>query len=319
MKGKRINIAPNKPIKGNLWGSLPKHIARDKYLLLLIAPVIVYYTIFHYIPMYGVTIAFKDFIPVKGILGSPWVGFAYFEQFFKSVYFWRLLRNTLLISLYSLFWGFPVPILFALLLNELKDRYFKRFVQTVSYLPHFISIVVIAGMIVTFTHPLDGILNVLISTLGFEPIAFLSDPDWFRTIYVASGVWQGFGWGSIIFLAAISGINPHLYEAADMDGANRIQKALHITLPGIMPTIIILFILNVGNIMDVGFEKVLLLYNPGIYETADVIGTYVYRRGIISSDFSYAAAINLFNNMINIVLLLTTNWISRKVSQTSLW
>jgi len=296
-----------------------KVVNRDKYLLLLAAPVLIYFVVFHYVPMYGIIIAFKQFRPVDGIMGSAWVGIQNFQQFFDSIYFWRLLRNTLLISLYSLFWGFPAPILFALLLNELRGRLFKRTVQTISYLPHFISIVVIAGMIVTFTNPLDGILNLALAKLGFAPIGFLNDPDWFRTIFVASGVWQSFGWGSIIYLAAIAGINPQLYEAAEMDGANRFKKVLHITLPGIVPTIVILFILNIGNLMDVGFEKVLLLYNPATYETADVIGTFVYRRGILNSDFSFAAAVNLFNNVINIMLLVSVNWISRKVSETSLW
>jgi len=296
-----------------------KAFGRDKYLLLLISPVIVYYIVFHYFPMYGIVIAFKNFRPVDGILGSGWAGFKYFEQFFDSVYFWRLLRNTVLLSLYSLIWGFPVPIVFALLLNELRSRYFKRIVQTISYLPHFISIVVIAGIIVTFTHPVDGIVNILLTRLGFEPIGFITEPGWFRTLFVSSGIWQQFGWGSIIYLAAIAGINPQLYEAADIDGAKRRHKIMFITLPGILPTIVILFILSMGNLMDVGFEKVLLLYSPATYETADVIGTFVYRRGIINADFSFAAAINLFNNMINIVLLVTVNQISRRLSDTSLW
>lgn len=296
-----------------------KALNRDKFLLVLTVPVLIYFVIFHYVPMYGIIIAFKQFRPLDGILGSSWAGVQNFQLFFDSIYFWRLLKNTLLISLYSLFWGFPAPIIFALLLNELKNRYFKRMVQTISYLPHFISIVVIAGMIVTFTNPLDGIINLALVKLGFAPIGFLNDPDWFRTIFVSSGIWQTFGWGSIIYLAAIAGINPQLYEAAEIDGANRWTKVMHITLPSIIPTIIILLILNVGNLMDVGFEKVLLLYNPATYETADVIGTFVYRRGILNSDFSFAAAVNLFNNVINIILLVSVNRISRKVSETSLW
>jgi putative aldouronate transport system permease protein len=296
-----------------------KNVSRDKQLLLIILPVILYYIVFHYIPMYGVIIAFKKFQPLKGILGSTWVGFHYFEQFFNSVYFWRLLKNTLLLSLNSLFWGFPVPIIFALLLNELRETFFKRFVQTVSYLPHFISLVVVAGMIVTFTSPLDGVINLILRALGFEPINFLNEPGWFRTIFVSSGIWQGFGWGSIIYLAAIAGINPQLYEAAEVDGAKRWQKVRHITIPGIMPTIIILFILNIGHLMDVGFEKVLLLYSPATYDTADVFGTFVYRRGIMNAEYSYAAAIGLFNNLINVMLLVSANYISRKESETSLW
>nr|WP_307720049.1 ABC transporter permease subunit [Paenibacillus koleovorans] len=295
------------------------NVKRDRQLVIIILPVILYYIIFHYVPMYGLLIAFKKFSPMKGILGSEWVGFQYFIEFFNSIYFWRLIKNTLLISVYSLIWGFPAPILFALLLNELKERFFKRAVQTISYLPHFISLVVVAGMIVNFTSPLDGIVNTVISWFGFKPINFLNEPGWFRTIYISSGVWQSFGWGSIIYLAAITGINPHLYEAAEIDGAKRWAKIRYITIPGLMPTIIILFILNIGNLMDVGFEKILLLYSPATYETGDVIATYVYRRGVLNSEFSYATAIGLFNNVINVCLLITANRISRKVSETSLW
>lgn len=305
--------------KPGVFGRMTKNFKRDKYLLLIILPVIVYFVVFHYFPMYGVIIAFKKFQPLKGILGSPWVGFMYFEQFFKSIYFWRLMRNTVLLSLYSLLLGFPVPIIFALLLNELKERFFKKLVQTVSYLPHFISIVVISGMIINFTSPTDGIINNMLKNFGFEPINFMNEPGYFRTIYISSGIWQEFGWGSIIYLAAIAGIDPLLYEAAEMDGASRWRKIMHITLPGIMPTIIILLILQVGRLMEVGFEKVLLLYNPATYETADVIATFVYKRGIMNSEYSFAAAIGLFNNLINLTLLITVNYFSRKLSKTSLW
>ncbi|MBO9606242.1 MAG: sugar ABC transporter permease [Paenibacillaceae bacterium] len=269
--------------------------------------------------MYGVLIAFKKFQALKGIVGSPWVGFDNFRHFFESVYFGRVIKNTVLLSLYSLFWGFPAPIAFALLLNELRERFFKRFVQTVSYLPHFISLVVVAGMIVTFTSPIDGVINAFLQWIGEKPVNFLNEPGWFRTIYIASGVWQDFGWGSIIYLAALAGINPQLYEAAEVDGARRWHKMRYITLPGLLPTIVILFILQVGHLMDVGYEKILLLYSPATYETADVIGTFVYRSGIVGSQFSYAAAVGLFNNAINVVLLVTVNRISRKLTDTSLW
>ncbi|WP_246066808.1 ABC transporter permease [Paenibacillus koleovorans] len=291
---------------------------RDKYLLILILPVLLYYFIFHYIPMYGVIIAFKNFKPLKGILGSDWVGFKYFIMFFDSVYFWRLLKNTLLISIYSFVWSFPVPIFFALMLNEVREGLFKKAVQTISYLPHFISIVVICGMIVNFTGQ-HGIVNTALGWIGIGPIPFLSEPSWFRDIYISSGIWQGFGWGSIIYLAAIAGIDPQLYEAANIDGANRWQKMWYITLPCLVPTIVILLILNAGNLMDVGFEKINLLYNPTTYETADVISTYVYRQGIQRADYSYSTAIGLFNNVINLILLVIVNRISRKVSETSLW
>ncbi|RAV22472.1 ABC transporter permease [Paenibacillus contaminans] len=305
-----------KLVRGGIWR---KNWQRDKYLLLMIAPVLFYYIVFHYVPMYGVVIAFKKFHPIKGILGSDWVGFLYFKQFFQSTYFVRLIKNTLLLSMNSLFWGFPVPIIFALLLNELKDSLFKKTVQTVSYLPHFISIVVIVGMLVNFLSPLDGIINILLTKLGMEPINFMAEPGYFRTIYISSGIWQGFGWGSIIYLAAIAGINPQLYEAAEVDGASRWQRMRHITLPGLVPTIVILLILNLGNMMDVGFEKVLLMYNPQIYETADIIGTFVYRMGIENGNYSFSAAVGLFNNVVNIALLLAANYLSRKYSETSLW
>jgi putative aldouronate transport system permease protein len=298
---------------------LLKHIRRDKYLLLMIVPVVVYYVIFHYIPMYGITIAFKNYSVSKGILGSEWLGFKWFEQFFHSFFFLRILKNTLLISIYGLIFGFWVPIAFALMLNELKDGAFKRFAQTVSYLPHFISVVVVVGMMVMFLSPSNGIVNQLLNQFGLESINFFNDTSWFRPLYVGSDIWQSFGWNSIIYLAAITGINSQLYEAARCDGANRWQQMIHVTLPGIKPTIVILLILSVGNIMNVGFEKILLMYNPSTYEVSDVISTYVYRRGILAADYSYGAAVGLFNSVINFILLLSVNFLSRKVNQVSLW
>jgi putative aldouronate transport system permease protein len=269
--------------------------------------------------MYGIIIAFKKFSPMKGILDSAWVGFDHFQTFFNSVYFWRLLKNTLLLSIYSLFWGFPVPIIFALLLNEVREGIFKKSVQTISYLPHFISVVVVMGMIVNFTTVQGGVVNQMLGWIGIGPINFLSESGWFRTIYISSSVWQGFGWSSIIYLAAIAGIDPQLYEAAEMDGASRWRKMWHITLPCLLPTVAILFILAVGNLMDVGFEKIILLYNPTTYETADVISSFVYRQGILQANYSYSTAIGLFNNVINLILLVGVNRISRKLSETSLW
>lgn len=298
---------------------LRRNIWRDRYLFLLISPVVVYYVIFHYVPMYGAIIAFKDFSPGEGILGSPWVGLENFRTFFESFYFVRVVKNTFLLSLYSLLWGFPVPIIFALLLNELRHQLFKRSVQTISYLPHFISVVVVTGMIVKFVSPNDGVINKGLGAIGVGPIDFLSQPEWFRTIFVASEIWQGFGWGAIIYLAALAGIDPSLYEASDVDGATRWQNAWFVTLPSLVPVMVILLILNLGNLMVVGFEKVLLLYNPATYETSDVIQTYIYRRGIISADFSLAAAIGLFNSTINLILLVTVNRLARRFSETSLW
>ena len=281
-------------------------------------PVVAYYIIFHYAPMYGAIIAFKEFNPALGIMGSPWVGFKHFKSFFEGVYFWRLVRNTLLISVYSLIWGFPAPIILALLLNEVKNKYFKRTVQTVSYLPHFISLVVVCGIIKDFTST-DGVINDIIEFLGGERTNFLMIPEWFRPIYVGSGIWQEVGWGSIIYLAAITNIDPQLYEAATIDGASRWKQTWHITLPGIVPTIVILLILRLGGLMSVGFEKIILLYNSATMETADVISSYVYRRGLLDFDYSFSAAVGLFNSVINLILITSANRLSRKVSETSLW
>ena len=236
----------------------------------MLLPVLIHYIIFHYLPMYGIVIAFKDFRAGLGILGSPWAGLKYFRQFFESYYFLRLIRNTFLINLFDLFWGFPAPIILALLLNELRSNSFKRVVQSISYLPHFISVVITVGFIVDFfSH--KGLINNFLSMFGMTPINFLIEPSWFRTLYIGSGIWQGIGWGSIIYLAAISGIDPGLYEAATIDGAGRFRKISAITIPSIMPTIVILLIFRIGGMMSVGFEKVFLMYNPSTYETADVI------------------------------------------------
>lgn len=290
----------------------------NKYVYLMLVPVVAYYIVFYYVPMYGVQIAFKDFSPGLGILDSPWVGFRHFQDFFHSYYFWRLLRNTLLLSLYELIFAFPASIILALLLNELRNAAFKRAVQTITYMPHFISIVVISGMLVDFLAR-DGLINNILSWFGVEPIAFLRESGWFRTIYISSGIWQNVGWGSIIYLSAMSGIDPSLYEAARVDGASRWKQTLHITIPGIMPTIIILLILQIGHFMTVGTDKILLLYNSSTYETADVIGTFVYRKGILESDFSYSSAVGLFNAVINFTLLVLANAVSRRTSETKLW
>jgi putative aldouronate transport system permease protein len=293
-------------------------IIRNKYIYIMALPVIAYYIIFHYMPMYGAIIAFKEFNPALGIIRSPWVGFKHFKSFFEGVYFWRLIRNTLLISIYSLVWGFPAPIILALLLNEVKNNYFKRTVQTISYLPHFISLVVVCGIIKDFTST-DGVINDIIELLGGERTNFLMKPEWFRPIYVGSGIWQEVGWGSIIYLAAITNIDPELYEAATIDGASRWKQTWHITLPGIVPTIVILLILRLGGLMSVGFEKIILLYNSATMETADVISSYVYRRGLLDFDYSFSAAVGLFNSVINLILITSANKFSRKISETSLW
>ncbi|AIQ68787.1 ABC transporter permease [Paenibacillus graminis] len=297
-----------------------KPIMSNRYLYLMLLPTVLYFLIFEYKPMYGAIIAFKDFNPFAGVAGSPWVGFKNFEKFFESYYFFRLLKNTFLMSFYSLLFIFPASLAFALLLNELRLKKLKSFLQTVSYLPHFISLIVICGMIIDFTKP-GGIINSLLLGIGIisEPIQFLILPEWFRTIYVGSGMWQSLGWNSIIYLAALSGINPSLYEAAVVDGAGRWKQLTHITLPGILPTVLILLILNVGTLLNVGWDKIILLYNPGTYVTADVISTFVYRRGVMEADYSFSAAVGLFNSAINFALLVLANRISRKTTENSLW
>ena len=296
-----------------------KNLHRDRQLVFMLIPVVIFFAVFSYYPLYGILIAFKDYSISKGILGSPWAGLRYFRQFFLSPYFGRLLRNTVLISVYSLLWGFPVPILFALLLNEFKDGKFKRLIQTVSYLPHFISLVVICGILIDIFSPQGGVVNALLYSLTGKRINFFGEPEWFRAMYVGSGVWQEFGWNSIIYLAAITGINPDLYEAARIDGAGRLRQIWHVTLPGIKPTILTLLILNLGNIMSVGYEKIILLYSPTTYETADVISTYVYRTGLLSQQYSYAGAVGLFNSVINIAILVLCNFVGKKLFGVGIW
>ena len=284
----------------------------------MLLPVLLYYIVFHYGPMYGALIAFKDFKIFLGFAKSPWVGFKHFETFLNSYYFWRLFRNTISINLLDLVFHFPAPIILALLMNELTGRRFKRIVQSISYMPHFISVVVVAGLILNFCQS-DGVLNAILGLVGIKAQPFLTDPKYFQPVYVASSIWQGIGWGSIIYLASLMSVDPQLYEQATVDGAGRFRQLIHITLPGIAPTIIIMLILRLGRMMSVGFEKVLLLYNPMVYETADVISTFVYRQGLLLQDFSYASAVFLFNSVINFALVVLANQISRKVSETSLW
>lgn len=296
-----------------------KALLRDRYLWLLAAPAVVYYFLFHYLPMYGLLIAFKDFSPFLGILGSPWAGLVWFEQFFTSIHFVRTVRNTLLLNFYGFFFNFTVPIIFALLLNEVHHSLFRRWVQTISYVPHFVSIVVVVGLINAMFNSENGLVNTVLGRLGMQPVPFLILPGWFRPLYIGSDIWQHFGWRAIIYLAALTAIDQEQYDAAWVDGANRWQQLRFITLPGIAPTIIILMILYVGQMMSVGFEKILLMYGPGTYETADVISTFVYRRGITGGDYSFAAAAGLFNSVINLSLILLVNRLSKQLTGTSLW
>ena len=315
-KGKSNNAA-----KAGFGKFLKKYkidFVRNKYVYIMLVPVLAYFIIFHYIPLWGAQIAFRDFRPQRGFFGSTWVGLQWFKEFFSSYYFARLLRNTVLLSVFDIIFGFPAPIILALLLNEIRAKLFKSTVQTVTYLPHFISIVVICGMIVDFFSR-RGVVNAIITKLGFEAIPFLLTASWFRPLYVGSNIWTQVGWGSIIYLAALTAIDQELYEAATIDGAKRFRQLIHITLPCIAPTIVILFILRMGRIMSVGFEKVLLLYNENTYETADIISTFVYRKGILEMSYSYSTAVGLFNSVINLILLVTFNNICRKVSENSLW
>ena len=295
-------------------------IKQTKYLHLMILPGILYYIIFCYGPMYGIQIAFKNFKFGLGIVGSQWVGLKHFIRFFNHPYCFRLIRNTFLISLYSLIFGFPAPILFALILNEVRAAKFKKFVQTVSYLPNFISTVAIVGMITMILSPSTGFVNNILKTVfGMEPIYFMMEPRWVRTIYIASGIWQSCGWNAIIYLAALSGINPELYEAATIDGAGRFRQILAITLPGIRDTIVVLFILNLGSLLSVGSEKIILMYNSMTRDVADVISSFVYRVGLIDSDYSYSTAVGLLNSVVNMIFLLGGNALTRKLADFSLW
>ena len=291
---------------------------RNCALYLLMIPVLVYYIIFCYKPMYGAIIAFKEFNPSDGIFGSPWVGFYQFKRFFTNPDFLRILRNTLTISCTSIVFGFPAPIILALLFNELKNAKFKSVAQTLSYLPHFISLVVVCGLVKTFVSQ-GGIILQMVIALGGKSVGLLSRAECFVPIYVLSDIWQGVGWGSIIYLAALSGIDQELYEAARIDGANKWKQVLNVTLPGIMPTIIIMFILRLGSLLSIGYEKVILLYNPLIYETSDIISSYVYRVGLGGQQWSYSSAVGLLNSVINFAIVMITNKISSKVSETSLW
>jgi len=304
-----------KPRKGNY---ILLDIKRNKYIYIMLLVVVAWYVIFCYVPMYGAIIAFKDYSIGRGIFNSPWVGFKHFVSFFSDINFMRVVRNTFLINIYDILWGFPAPIIMALLLNEVRNQYFKKTIQTLSYLPYFISMVVVCGIIVDFTST-NGIINQLLSNFGFEKVNLLSKSEFFRTVYISSGIWQNVGWGSIIYLAALTNISPELYESAVIDGAGRWKQLIHITLPGIASTIIVLLILRMGSIMSVGFEKIILLYNPLTYETADVIASYVYRKGLLNADYSYSTAIGLMNSVINFLFLVVSNWLSRRYTESSLW
>ncbi|MBB6675882.1 ABC transporter permease [Cohnella lubricantis] len=309
---------PNAPSASRL-ARLGKRIVRDRQLLILFTPCIVFYLVFRYGPLYGLIIAFKDYSVFKGIIDSPWVGLENFEKFFNAPEFWQLFRNTFLLGFLTLVFSFPVPILLAVLLNEIRLTWFKKFVQTASYLPTFLSVVIISSMIIDFLSPTNGVVNKLLNMFGIGGKYFLIDPDWFRPIYIMSEIWTNSGYESIVYLAAVAGISPTLYEAAKVDGAGRFRMMFNVTIPSIMPTILIMLILKTGQMITIGYEKVLLLYNTMTYDVADVFSTFVYRKGLLGNDYSYGAAVGLFEAFVAMALLLISNHVSKRMGGNGLW
>lgn len=310
--------APRKSFANKMF-DIGQHIKRDRQLLLIFIPCIVFYILFRYGPIYGLIIAFKDYNVFTGILDSPWVGLKHFKAFFSSNDFWKLFKNTFLLGFYSLVFAFPIPIIFAVLLNEVRHKMFKKTVQTASYLPAFLSVVIISSMVIDFLSPGNGMINRIMASFGFEKIYFITQPEWFRTIFIGSDIWTHMGYESIIYLAAIAGIDPSLYEAAKVDGAKRWHTMRYITIPSIMPTILILFIIKSGNVFRIGYEKVLLLYNAATYEVADVFSTFVYRKGIEEMNYSYASAVGMFEALIALIMLLSSNYLSKRLGGKGLW
>lgn len=285
----------------------------------MLIPVLLYFVVFKYVPMYGLQIAFKDFSPRKGFMGSPWVGLEHFVRFFSSYNSGRIIFNTVYISVLTLIFTFPLPIILALLLNETRSKRLKKTLQTITYAPHFLSTVVVVGMMISFVSPTTGIVNQIIKFFGGGPVYFITKPAWFIPLYILSDVWKNTGWSSIIFMSALAGVDPGLYEAAKIDGANRWQQIRSITVPTIMPTIIVMLILNCGKVMSVGFEKIFLMQTDLTLGVSEVISTFVYSQGIQGGQFSYATAVGLFNSAVNFALLMTVNAISKRVTETSLW
>ena len=290
----------------------------NKYIYLMLIPVVLFYVIFHYIPMGGAVIAFQNYSPARGIRGSTWVGMAHFRDFLGGPFAWRLIRNTLLINVYAIAFGFPAPILLALMINELRAKIFKKTMQTISYMPHFISLVVISGLLLDFART-GGLFNDIIVFFGGERSSLFARAELFRMLFTASGIWMTIGWSSIIYLATLSTVDPTLHEAAAMDGASRFKRMIHVSFPALVPVIIITLILRVGFILHQGFERVFLLYSPIIFETADVIATFVYRRGLLDMNFSFGAAVGIFNSAVNLVVLFAANYICRHAFKESLW
>ena len=309
----------NKKKKKNLKSILAT-IKSDYLLYLMFLPVIIYYVIFRYIPMIGsFVIGISDYNIYKGLFASKFIGLANFKEFLNDIYFWRLIRNTLGINILNLVFAFPAPIIFALLLNEISSKTSKKIIQTISYLPHFVSTVIVASMIITFLSPATGVINNIIASLGGERVSFLLKQEYFWVILTIESIWKGLGWGAIIYIAALTGINTELYEAATMDGAGKLKQAWHITLPGIAPTIVVMLLLRIGSLLEVGYELIILIYNPSIYSTADVISSYVYRRGILEASYSYSSAVGFFQSILGLILVIGANKLAKKFGDTSIW
>ena len=306
-------------VKRSRGSQLMREFWKYKYLMLMLLIGLVYYAVFHYGPMYGVQIAFKDYKFKAGIWGSEWVGLENFQKMFRAHDFFVVLKNTFIISFYKLIFGFPMPIVFAMLLNELANKYFKRTIQTISYLPHFLSWVILAGVFMQILSPTTGAVNFVIKFFGGTPIYFLGDSRWFRFTLVITSIWKSIGWSSIIYLASITGINPELYEAAHIDGANRLQQAMKITLPSLAPVVSIMFIMNMGSLINDDFDQIFNLYNANVYDVADVISTYTYRQGLVSMKYSFSAAVGLFKNVVAFVLILITNVVTSRISEYGIW
>lgn len=303
----------NRP-KQSLWLQMKRH----RYIYLMVLPVLLYYIVFHYLAMGGLVIAFQNYKPKMGITGSEWVGLQHFADFLGGKYAWRVIRNTLTLNLYLLLFGFPAPILLALMMNELKANIYKKTLQTVSYMPHFISLVVVCGLLRDFSMS-DGLFNNILAIFGFNRTNLLGSNEYYRTVYIASNIWQNIGWNSIIYLAALSGVDDNLHEAAALDGAGHLRRIWHVNIPAILPVIVIQLIMRIGNIMSQGYEKTILLYGPAVYETADIISSYVYRFGLERTNYSFGSAVGVFNSLVNLVFLFAANRISRKLTETSLW
>lgn len=301
------------------WYKNPRSRRKGLIALVFVAPGLVYYLLFRYAPMWGNLIAFQEFNPFKGFMESKWVGLKHFQVFFQSTNCSQLIMNTLAISCYTILFGFPIPIAFALLLNEVRFGRFRSAIQSISYFPHFISVVIICGLLKQYLAVTDGIVNAMIAALGGERINFLQDPRWVRTVYIASGIWQDVGWSSIIYFATLTSVDTTLFEAAELDGASRWQKICHICIPSLIPTMVTLLLMQLGNVMNVGFEKVLLLQTPSTFSTSDILSTYVYRMGITQMKYSFASAVGLFNNLVGLAILILFNTLAKKLADTSLW